>query len=204
MENQVVLSKPFSPRMSWAFGSTFAILMSKAAAAKMLTKLALGWFAVVSFAVIVPFKELVRMSAQDLQMVKSLPMSQLRFAKTVRRTSPAVAIDPVYSHKLTLHSFEREYNLIFSGKITCGDLPCQAAAVKLHIESRQNPNIVKAATIQSDGSYEVSIFLKESLHEHMDWSLVADSPDSASRQVSGREILMDDSTVHIEQPVQLL
>src|SRR5258708_13576248 len=106
--------------------------------------------------------------------------------------------------RLYLHTFEKEYTAVFSGKVTCGDGLCHAAYIQIHISSKQNPHMVKTVAIQPDGSFETSVIFKEYLHENMDWWIVADSPESASKQVQGREILMDDSHISINEPISLL
>jgi hypothetical protein len=108
------------------------------------------------------------------------------------------------ARRLYLHSFQQDYTATFSGKVTCGDSLCRAAETQIHVASKLNPHIVKTVSIQPDGTYEAVLLFKEVPHENLDWWIVADSPESVSKQIQGREILMEDSRVQIEQPVSLL
>jgi len=139
--------------------------------------------------------------------VSKVPKHTVAAHKThIRIVSPAAIIitEPIASHKLFLHSFEKQYTCIFTGKVTCGGGPCHVAQVEVHMASRKNPNIVKTTTLQPDGNYQLSVLLTEDLHEHIDWWIVVDSPESEATQVQGRQILMEDSTINIEEPIRLL
>jgi hypothetical protein len=135
-----------------------------------------------------------------VQVVKVAP--HRRVVRDVRITSKPVTQE--MANRLYLHTFEKDYICAFSGKVTCGGATCPAAEVKIHVNSKQNPNIIRTVPIQSDGSYEVNIPLREELNEYVDWWVTADSPESAAKQVQGRQILTDNPKVEIDTPLPLL
>lgn len=184
--------------------STLSMLASKLAA----KKIAVGWIALTGF-MYMPHNQMTREITHTLLSYMVKPITKPNVTAPllhIRKATPSTPETPqlTLSQNLYLHSFEKEYTCVFSGKVTCGDGLCQSAEVLVHVNSKQNLDIAKTAIIQPDGSYQVSILLKELVHEHIDWWIVADSPESTTKQVQGRQILMDDSVIAIEEPLRLL
>ena len=146
------------------------------------------------------------------QALMSLMMPPIQIAKapaqvasTIRKAGKTDALAARRtSNRLYLRSLEKEYTCVFTGKVTCGGGLCNNAGLRVHVASKKNPDIIKSANVDPDGNYAVSFFLKASLNDHVDWWIIADSPDSASKQVQGRQIMMDNTTVTIEEPIRLL
>jgi hypothetical protein len=210
MINQVLaFIKPNSTRGA-ILSSCISMGVSKLAAKGIVAKKSAAWL-MISGLLTLPYNEAAMQLAKLMISIQSPAETTQKVAK---RTAPARRIplqlvtakveDIKKVNPLTLHTFEKEYTCTFKGKVTCGEGLCNAGAVQIHLTSKGNPNIVRNVMIQPDGSYEVSVLLKEFLNEHIDWWIVADSPDSASKQLQGREILMDDTQIKIEEPIRLL
>jgi hypothetical protein len=208
-------ARPITSRIRVIVGSGISMVATDLASAKLSTMLASAKVATMQVGKMAISKIAVKMAALWVLLASFfVPLQQtapVLFKHAIHRhhhhkVAPVVApvVEEAPSNRLFLHSFEKEYMCVFTGKVTCGDEPCRAGNVQVHITSTKNPNIVKSAVVQPDGTYEVSVVVKELLHEHLDWWIIADSPDSASKQVQGREILMDDPNVRVEQPLNLL
>ncbi len=126
--------------------------------------------------------------------------------KTIQLAKSSMQEDIVVRKKNQLHlrSLEKEYTCVFTGKVTCGGQPCNSAGLKVHVAFKEGIDRVKTISVDSDGSYSASFLVRAVMNEHVDWWIVADSPDSASKQIQGRQILMEDTTVTIEEPIGLL
>lgn len=107
-------------------------------------------------------------------------------------------------NQLNLRSLEKEYTCVFRGKVTCGGRPCNSADLKVHVAFKESTDRVKSINVEPDGTYTASFLVRAVMNEHVDWWIVADSPDSASKQIQGRQILMDETTVTIDEPIGLL
>ena len=101
-----------------------------------------------------------------------------------------------------LHSTLREYTYVFTGKVACRTEPC-AAEIQVVLNTDQNPDVRKTATTLPDGSYSVEISIKDYMHEGIDWKLTAQYQGSEVVDAHGRQILMDDPTVTVENSLQL-
>jgi hypothetical protein len=135
---------------------------------------------------------------------RPVPFQVARVTHQHHALPPKIQEEEKNMNALALHTFQREYTCVFTGKVSCGDGPCKDAEVQIHVASAQNPEIVRKTNLQEDGSYEVTVLLKEFPHEQVDWSISAGSPDASQKQIQGRQILMDDSTIAIEEPLLLL
>ena len=120
--------------------------------------------------------------------------------------SPQIKLHPISEdeRQLYLHEMQHEYIWTFSGKITCGESICHSANVVIHVASKRHPNLSKTAEVQPDGSYTAHFKFTEHTDQYVDWWIDADSPDSATRQIQGRQILTDDAEVNVNTPLELL
>jgi hypothetical protein len=200
--------KPTSTR-SAILSSCVSMVASKLAAKTVIVKGTAGWM-LISGLLTLPYNEAANVLTQALiSLMPAQHAAQVARKPAVshKKAVPAaakVAKADKSANPLYLHTFKKEYTCTFKGKVTCGEGLCNTAEVKVHLVSHGNPNIVRDAVIQPDGSYEVSLVMKEFINEHFDWWIVADSPDSASKQLQGREILMEDTQIRIEEPIRLL
>ena len=124
---------------------------------------------------------------------------QAQGAVAAHRKFPAL-----YPIRANLHPYGREYTFVFTGKVTCADLPCREANVRVHVQTSQNPVVERQAPIRPDGSYSVTFSLKEIPDQPADWKIIAYSPESQTQVLQGRSILMGDATLTIEEPIHLL
>ena len=203
----IPLIRPVTWRLTVVVGSSLSMLAAELAATKLASKLASVWMLVMSSLIYIPFHHQVSKANIPAAVVTSKAAELQRPTGRVRLTTPKVAVSRIAKQDdnlSNLHSFEKEYTCLFTGKVICGDSPCQTADIQIHVTSKQNPEIVKTVSLQSDGSYEASVLIKEILHENVDWWIVADSQESGAKQIQGRQILMDDALINIEETIQLL
>jgi len=119
----------------------------------------------------------------------------------------AAAVPPAQStvsadDDVSLYADLKSYNLEFRGKMTYNGTPC-SGRLELQVTTDHNPNIYKTIPIQSDGSYAISVPIHELDHAQVDWRLIAHSGMARTADINSRHILLDDSTVVLEQDIPL-
>ncbi len=105
-------------------------------------------------------------------------------------------------NRALLRSYARDYNIIFSGQIRCGEDPC-AAHLDLVINTTRNANLRKAIETSEDGNYWFQVPLQELPREQMSWVFTARTAQGLSDEVRGHQILVEDSVVPIPNTLHL-
>ncbi len=104
---------------------------------------------------------------------------------------------------LSLNSHVREYTVLFTGRVTCGDAPCSSVSVRLQLETAHNETIEKKVVVAEDGSFHLDVLFKEMPQEHMDFVLIAVNAQSQSADARVRRILTDEAQVTIDTSLVL-
>jgi hypothetical protein len=217
MMNQVHI--PGSIRSS-LFSSLLPFMASRLAA----RSFSVGSTLLVSSLMCLPHNQVAKVLTSAL-LSRMLPITTLRhFRPASKRTMAAahkivksVSLNPISldsmitihplserEKELYLHQLVHKYTWTFTGKISCGDALCSTANVEIHLTSKKHPDLIKQAVVHPDGSYSATMVFTEAVDQYVDWWIQADSPESASRQLQGRQILTDETAVQIETRVQLL
>lgn len=127
-------------------------------------------------------------------------------AVRIARVAPRVparhgAASPAEMNGLPLGSLVRDYAYVFSGVVRCGDEPC-SADLELNVDTTHNEGISHRARTRPDGAFTMTVAVSEVPHEPIIWKLTARS-GSKIGESHGQQILMDDRTVTVDQPVNL-
>lgn len=120
-------------------------------------------------------------------------------------TASSIAVVAVRDlNALALHSIERQYTYVFTGKVLCGEGPCHTAEVQASLASKRNSDVHETASVQPDGSYSLKVSFTELPKEELDWKLTAFSGRHLSSEVDGQHILTEqEPTVVVEKSINL-
>jgi hypothetical protein len=122
-----------------------------------------------------------------------------------QKPAPAGVAQAKDINHLPLHSIERQYTYLFTGRVMCGQAPCKTADVQVTLQSIRNGDVHQSTTSNPDGTFSLQIALVEFPQGQIDWTMVAHSNEARRVELSGHHILTEqDSTVVVEKSIHLL
>jgi hypothetical protein len=86
--------------------------------------------------------------------------------------------------------------------VTCAGLPC-SAQLQLSVATANNPDVRRTFLTESDGSFNFDMVIQEIPHEQVDWKLSAARGSLVDAEAHGRQILMDESGLTVDQTFNL-
>src|SRR5262249_20208389 len=135
-----------SSRIRVVAGSTLSMMATDLASAKLSTMLANAQIASIHATKAVGSKGAARAAALWMLIMSFIiPVHTPPVAVShpvvhhhKKMVKPAPDLTPIsepvhYNNQIYLHTFEKQYTAVFSGKVTCGEGLCKAAEVQIHV-----------------------------------------------------------------------
>jgi hypothetical protein len=115
-----------------------------------------------------------------------------------KASASAITAKMAASTTPTLNSLTRQYQYIFSGRVSCPEMDCSNTVIQMNMQTPNN-SIERTVPVAIDGSYEFKVSLHELPHGQVDWTLMAQRDQLQTKEVSSRQILVDDQVVMVER-----
>lgn len=117
-----------------------------------------------------------------------------------RELPPAPSAQNPDVDRMALTPLANTYTYVFSGVATVQGQPCANAKVAIRLSTPKGEEVRNILT-RADGSYSVTMSLTGAPDDPVRWEIQALSPNFQSVNLDGRLILLDQTTVTVEKPL---